>query len=114
MNKIYKNINIETTTYYGNLNDVFVLLNKSFPYPPFSYYTVPESSGNILIEEEYEKKLFFNEGEGRHKTHTISFKEPGEYIIPITSLSNSNNKEYNIKFIIRSQNKSSSTNCAII
>ena len=114
MNKIYKYINIETTTYSGNLNHVFVLLDRSFPYPPFSYYRVPKSSGNILIEEEYEKKIFYKDGEGRDKTYNISFKEPGEYIIPITSLSNSNKKEYNIKFIITSLNKSYSTYCAII
>jgi hypothetical protein len=111
---MYKDINIETTTYYGNLDDVFVLLNKTFPYPPFSYYKVPKSSGNILIEEEYEKRLSFYDGQGCNKIYYMSFKEPGEYIIPITDLCNSNNKEYNIKFIISSKNKSSSTYCTIM
>jgi hypothetical protein len=101
MNKIYRNIDIETTTYNGCINDIFIFLNRTFPYPPFSYYKVPESSGNILIKEEYEQTLFLNDGGGLNKKHIISFKEPGEYIVPITSLSNKGNKEHNIKFIIK-------------
>jgi hypothetical protein len=111
MNKNYRDIDIGTTSYSGYVNDIFIFLNRTFPYPPFSYYTVPNSSGNILIEEEYEKKLFLRDGEGCNKKHLISFKEPGEYIIPITSLSCEGNKEYKIKFIIKHEKKSTSTNC---